>query len=157
MVRSILVVCLGNMCRSPMAEGLLRRALPGCEVHSAGLAPPVGAAADPRAVRLLAREGLDLRRHRARAVNDAMLSRADLVLVMDEELREELVALFPHAAHKTHRLCEFIPADVPDPYTGSQQMFALVLELIRQGITAWSARLQADVPAVLAHTEAEGS
>ncbi|WP_439686854.1 protein-tyrosine-phosphatase [Cupriavidus oxalaticus] len=146
-VHSILVVCLGNMCRSPMAACLLRHALPDCEVISAGLAPPVGAGADPRAIRLLANEGHDLSKHRARAVDDALVDAADLVLVMELGQRDELELMFPQARGKTYRLCELVQTDIPDPYGGSQGMFGVALVLIKQGIASWSAQLEAVTPA----------
>ena len=144
MIRSILVVCLGNRCRSPMAADLLRQALPGCSISSAGLAPPVGAGADPRVIRLLAKEGLDLAPHRARELDAAMVAGADLVLVMDSEQRAWLEDLYPDARGKTYRLCEAGQADIPDPYGGSQAMFLIVLGLIRQGVQAWSAQIQSE-------------
>ncbi len=147
MIRRILVVCLGNTCRSPMAASLLRQALPGCQVMSAGLAPPVGAAADPRAVRVLALEGRDLSAHRARAVDAALVANADLVLVMDVEQREAIETQYPEARGKTFRLCEAAHADVPDPYGGSQSMFVIVLGLIKLGVESWSAHVQATEPA----------
>ncbi|MBP0629222.1 MULTISPECIES: low molecular weight protein-tyrosine-phosphatase [unclassified Cupriavidus] len=151
MTRSILVICIGNVCRSPMAACLLSQLLPACEVASAGLAPPVGAPADPSAVRLLAREGLDIASHRARAVNDALVAAADLILVMDSEQRDELERVFPLARGKTHRICESTSTDVPDPYGCSPSMFYIVLELIKQGIASWSARLVEVAP-----TEGQG-
>lgn len=153
MIRSILVVCLGNRCRSPMAACLLEDAFPGCHVISAGLAPPVGATADPRAVRLLAREGKDLSLHRAQALDASMVADADLVLVMDDEQRDVMEARYPQARGKTYRLCELQHADVPDPYGCSQNMFGIVLELIREGIASWTAQLGVRAPSVC-HGEA---
>jgi|SRR5215472_9526445 len=141
MIQSILVVCLGNTCRSPMAADLLRQALPDCRVESAGLDPPVGAAADPRAIRLLAQEGRDIGSHRARAINNALISGADLVLVMDSEQRIVLESQYPEARGKIHRLCEAVQTDVPDPHGCSQAMFVIVLGLIRRGVEAWTAQL----------------
>lgn len=147
MVRSILVVCIGNVCRSPMAASLLERALPACQVSSAGLAPPVGAPADPRAAKALAREGCNLKDHRARAVDSTLVVAADLILVMDDKQRAELEQIYPQAQGKTYRLCEAIHSDVPDPYGCSQGMFDIVLELIKQGIASWAAQLGVVVPA----------
>lgn len=141
-IQSILVVCLGNRCRSPMAAVLLQRALPDCHVISAGLSPPVGVGADPRAVQLLRQEGLDLRKHRARAIDQALVSQADLVLVMETGQRQSLEALHACARGKTFRLCESIDVDVPDPYGGSYGLFAVVLGMIRHGVDAWSTRVQ---------------
>ncbi|WP_325169659.1 low molecular weight protein-tyrosine-phosphatase [Cupriavidus pauculus] len=141
-IQTILVVCLGNRCRSPMAALLLQRALPECQVVSAGLEPPVGVGADPRAVRLLWQEGLDLRGHRARAIDHALVRQADLVLVMETDQRLALEAMHGCAHGKTFRLCESIDADVPDPYGGSHGMFAVVLGMIRHGVEAWTTRVQ---------------
>ncbi|KAI3596873.1 Low molecular weight protein tyrosine phosphatase [Cupriavidus necator H850] len=156
MPRTILVVCLGNICRSPMAAVLLNRALPGCDVTSAGLAPPVGAAADPRAVRLLAHEGCDLAGHRARAVDSVLVESADLVLVMESLQREALEQRFPQSRGKTFRLCEGMDLDVPDPYGSSQQMFSIVLEMIKQGILSWSSQLEQEhaIASIDSHREA---
>ncbi|CAG2141874.1 low molecular weight protein-tyrosine-phosphatase [Cupriavidus numazuensis] len=142
MIHSILVICTGNICRSPMAAGLLQRALPGYAVSSAGLAPPVGAPADPRAALLLAREGCDLAGHRARAVDNSLVNAADLVLVMDYDQRTEMARQFPHARGKIYRIGEFIQVDVPDPYGCSQNMFSIVLELIKLGIASWLTQLE---------------
>jgi len=145
-VRTILVICLGNRCRSPMAADLLQSALPDCNVISAGLEPPPDLPADPRAVRLLATQGRDLSTHRTRAVDASLIACADLVLVMDSEQRELLEDMFPIARGKTYRLCEKEQTDVPDPYGGSQSMFVIVLGLIKLGVESWSARIQATEP-----------
>ena len=131
-----------------MAAALLRQALPQCNVLSAGLAPPVGAAADPRASRLIAAEGSDLSQHRAQAIDAALVSAADLILVMDTDQYEALEETYPQARGKTHRLCEAEEADVPDPFGGSQSMFVIVLNLIKQGVGSWSTRLRTSSPAL---------
>jgi len=125
-----------------MAEQLLRRALPDCRVMSAGIAPPRGANADPRAIRLLASEGLDLRRHRTRPIDLALIREADLILVMEGDQRQRIEATYACALGKTYRLCESIDADVPDPISGTHGMFAVVLGMIRLGVESWSAKVQ---------------
>jgi len=147
MVGSILVICTGNVCRSPMAACLLQHALPTCTVVSAGLAAPIGAPADPRAALLLAQEGCDLGDHRARAVDESLVAAADLVLVMDDFQRDELERRYPSARGKTRRIGEFIQVDVPDPYGCSQSMFIIVLELIKMGIDSWLIHLSCPEPA----------
>lgn len=69
MIKTVLVVCVGNICRSPMAEGLLKRALPEANVASAGLGALVGQPADPYAVALMSGLGLDISGHRARQLS----------------------------------------------------------------------------------------
>lgn len=147
MIRNILVVCIGNTCRSPMAQALLQRALPTCEIRSAGLAPPEGAAAHPRVIALMSGEGHELRGHRARTVDAALVEWADLVLVMDLEQRDEIERRFPQARGRVYRIGEFIQADVPDPFGCSHSMFAIALGLIKKGIESWSERIRAIAPA----------
>ncbi|MBY4896856.1 low molecular weight protein-tyrosine-phosphatase [Cupriavidus sp. AU9028] len=147
MVNNILIVCLGNTCRSPMAEALLRRALPDCKVCSAGLAPPVGAAAHPRVISLMHAEGIELHAHRARTVDDALIDWADLILVMETDQREEVERRFPAARGKVWRIGEFIQTDVPDPFGCSHSMFTIALGLIKKGIDSWSDRIRSIAPA----------
>ncbi|AOY95147.1 protein tyrosine phosphatase [Cupriavidus sp. USMAA2-4] len=144
MIRSILVVCLGNRCRSPMAAALLRRSLPACQVISAGIAPAVGALVDPRAGRLLALEGIAMDEHRAQRLNAAMVDFADLILVMEAQQMEMVEQSFPAAHGRTFRLCESLDLDVPDPYGGTHGLFLLAFSLIRQGVDSWAGKIAGD-------------
>jgi len=83
MINQILVVCIGNICRSPMAEGLLKRDLPKIKVSSAGLDALVGYGADPIAVEIMAEQGIDIQSHRARMLTDNLVRQSELILVMD--------------------------------------------------------------------------
>ena len=86
--KNILIVCIGNICRSPMAEGLLKQALTAsgkgdCLVSSAGLGALVGRPPDKKACQLMLEKDLDISGHRARQLNKDMIRKADLVLVME--------------------------------------------------------------------------
>ncbi len=94
-MKSILVVCEGNICRSPMAQGLLAAALPQVQVHSAGLGALIGSPADETAVRLMQARGIDISAHRATQITRQMCVQADMVLVMDADQRKRLEALYP--------------------------------------------------------------
>ena len=86
MIRNILVVCVGNICRSPMAEALLKSALreqEGFKVESAGLGALVGYPAAEDTVALMDEMGIDITAHRARQIHPDMVAEADLVLVME--------------------------------------------------------------------------
>src|SRR5262245_27293263 len=138
----ILFVCMGNICRSPTAEGvfghLLRSQDAGAlaEIDSAGTHDyHVGDAPDRRAVAAAARRGIDLSALRARAVAPEDFDRFDLILAMDEDNVIELQRRAPAAARKKIRLVmEFAAAasrrDVPDPYYGGSQGFEEVLDLL---------------------------
>ena len=138
----ILFVCLGNICRSPTAEVVLRtiaaREAPelDLEVDSAGTAAyHVGEPPDPRAREAGARRGYDLAAPRARIVEPADFERFDLILAMDREIHRVLHRRAPRAAHPRLRLfMEFAAEagleDVPDPYYGGPNGFEEVLDLV---------------------------
>jgi len=92
-IRSILGVCVGNICRSPLAEPYLPKALPRCRISSAGLAALQGYPAD--AAKAAAEIGLSLARHSARQFTEEIGKSHDLILVMKSGHRSELTRRFP--------------------------------------------------------------
>ncbi len=141
MIRRVLVVCIGNICRSPMAEGLLKQALPDLQISSAGLDAMVGHGADPIAVQLMADQGIDIGSHRARMVTDALARENDLILVMDSQQQQQIAAKYPHTRGKVFRLGETAKQDIPDPYRQSVEVFGSSLDLIASGSSAWVKRI----------------
>jgi protein-tyrosine-phosphatase len=131
---TILIVCTGNLCRSPMAEGLLRERLAQDEtqarrdwrVASAGVWTTDGRPASAHAVEEMERRGIDISGHRSRNVTHEMLAQADLVLVMSRQHAEALGAAFPEYSSKVYLLSEMSgPAyDIQDPYGGSRAEYA---------------------------------
>jgi protein-tyrosine phosphatase len=143
-VYRVLFVCMGNICRSPTAEGVFRRLaaerapdLP-LEIDSAGThGYHVGEPPDPRAVTAAALRGVDLRRLRARQVEDADFARFDLIVAMDRLNRETLRDRCPVEYRERIRLfMEFAgndqDDDVPDPYYGGPLGFEQVLDLAEE-------------------------
>jgi protein-tyrosine phosphatase len=141
MISRILVVCIGNICRSPMAEGLFRQALPGVETRSAGLAAMVGHGADPNAVRVMADAGIDISAHRARMLTDAIARDADLILVMDAQQKAQIAKEYPYTRGKVFCLAESAKQDIPDPYRQSPEMFNTVFALAQNGVNDWVKRI----------------
>ena len=134
MINNILVLCIGNICRSPMAEGLLRQALPDKTVHSAGLGALVGQAADPFSMRIMQEQGIDISTHRARALLAPMVSAADLILTMDLDQKRHVEARFLGSKGKVFRLGEFRKYDIGDPYRQSFEDFRKSYLLIADGV-----------------------
>ncbi|WP_252181349.1 low molecular weight protein-tyrosine-phosphatase [Azospirillum sp. B4] len=139
---AILFVCTGNICRSPTAEGVMRRrlAMDGLSdrvtVASAGThGYHVGEAPDIRAVEAARYRGVDLSALRARRVDAEDIQRYDLVLAMDRDHLDFLRRLAPPALRDRVQLfLDYAPDhkghDVPDPYYGAEDQFDVVLDLI---------------------------
>lgn len=141
-MNTLLVVCEGNICRSPMAQGLLRSRLPGWQIHSAGLNAVIGAPAEPIAISLLRDRGIDIEAHRATQITRKMCLDSDMVLVMDRDQRRRLEDMYPEACGRVFRVAEFADADVPDPYRQPEQAFRHALMILDEGIMRWVHRIQ---------------
>ena len=142
-MRSILFVCTANICRSPTAEGILRRLLAsagkeGIEIDSAGTHDyHVGEPPDARALAAARRRGIDISALRARGVVDDDFERFDLILAMDDDNVRELKRRAHRDRHERIRLImEYAPQAarraVPDPYYGGEQGFEEVLDLLEE-------------------------
>lgn len=141
-MQSILVLCIGNICRSPMAEGLLRHALPEITVHSAGLHALVGQPADPFSVQLMAERGIDIAPHRAQNISTRLVQQAELILTMDLEQKKEVETRYPSARGKVFRLGQFGKFDVADPYREGIDSFRNALRLIDAGVNDFVKQLE---------------
>jgi len=139
--KSVLLVCLGNICRSPTAHGVLEHRLQEAEldvlVDSAGTAAyHVGNPPDRRATAAASRRGIRLDHLRARQVGVNDFRRFDLVLAMDRDNLEDLLAICPEEHRTKVRLfLEFAgdrvaTREVPDPYYGGDEGFEQVLDLV---------------------------
>lgn len=143
MISSILVVCVGNICRSPMAEGMLRNRLPEIRVESAGIGALAGAQADPHSIALMNERGIDISSHRARQLATPLCRNVDLILVMDREQKSVIEERYAFACGRVYQLGQFGGFDVPDPYGASQEVFRHCSELIERGISDWIERIVA--------------
>lgn len=149
---TILMVCTANICRSPMAAALLREELKlrglrrKVSVESAGTAALLGHTVDGRAQLVCAREGIDLRKSRARQVTVDDFLRFDYILAMDQRNFHWLLEYCP-ASHRDRISCLGSWAvqdqieDIPDPYFGSQVGFEQVLLTLHICIDGFLAHL----------------
>jgi protein-tyrosine phosphatase len=158
-INSILFVCLGNICRSPLAEGVLRAVLAerglGRDIlldSAATSGWEVGSDPDPRSIAVAVRHGVDISGQMARKVTPQDFHRFDLILGMDRSNVADLKALAPAAMRDRVQLfLEFAhgkAGDVPDPYYDGAEAFASVYRMIREASEALATRLEvrASVP-----------
>lgn len=145
MIRRILMVCTGNICRSPVAEAVMRQRLAGRDfiVSSAGIAAMVGWPADSSAQAIALQHGLDVSAHRARQLNQALLAEHDLVLTLDQSHNDWINLRLPQFRGRAHKLLKWQNnRDVEDPYRKPAEVFARVHEDIELGVNDWLQKLQ---------------
>jgi protein-tyrosine phosphatase len=141
MFNSILVVCAGNICRSPTAEYILKNKLDGksIEVASAGLTALVGKPAESTALEIASQQGVDLTPHFGQQLSSKLITQYSLILVMEQRHLTDIHSQYPEARGKTFLLGKWIgDKEIPDPYRKSQEAFEHVYQLIEQACVAWT-------------------
>ncbi len=144
-MKRVLFVCTGNICRSPMAEGLFRHNVRGrssYEVYSAGVGAMDGQPPSDYAVRALAELGIDISHQRSSSLTAELVSKADYIFGMTHSHVDAITLLYPQAAEKTFLLREFdetldfFEKDISDPIGGSFEVYANCRDQIEQGIAS---------------------
>lgn len=138
-MKNILVLCSGNVCRSPTAEFLLRKSLAGVDVsvQSAGIGAVIDSPAEPLAQKVALSHGLDISSHRSRQVTMDMLKWADLILVMEKFQKIHLLERYPWLEDKIFRYGEPLKVDVPDPHGRPESAFVMTWNFIEKLTPYW--------------------
>lgn len=140
MFNRILFVCVGNICRSPTAEYLMRSEVGvQLDISSAGLSALVGHPMDENAKELVTSAGIDASTHRARQVTAEIVKDSDMILVMEPGHESALLELAPFARGRVFLLGKWSDdRPIPDPYRHSSEYFTHVYQMIRQDVAHWS-------------------
>lgn len=144
MFNKILVVCIGNICRSPTAEALLKSKLAarGIQVSSAGIHALVGKGMDSTALEVLREHGGDHPDHQGRQLSREILHQADLILTMEQGHVQSIAKLAPEVRGKTFLLGKWQGnQEIPDPYRQQKVAFEHVYQLMAQGVDSWSQKI----------------
>lgn len=145
MFNRILIVCVANICRSPMAEGLFKLAADkhgsNVEIESAGIHALVGYPAADGSKNMVASMNVDIASHRARQLNSHLVGEADLILVMESWQKNEVLAMEPACRGKIYTLGHWTNLEIEDPYKKSRLAYAEALGRIKVSVDSWSKKL----------------
>ena len=142
LVHSALVICVGNICRSPLGEYMLRQKLPEVDIGSAGLGALVGQSADELASEVAAENGVSLDGHVARQFTPELGSAYGLLLVMEPGHKREIARLSPHLSGRTFLFDQWSGGKgIADPYRRSREFHENVFQQIKAAADAWAQRL----------------
>jgi len=140
----ILIVCIGNICRSPTAESLLREALgqSDIQVSSAGLGALQDHPIEPTARIVLEEHGHLPKEHKANQLIAAAIKESDLILVMEHRHIDGVLSITPEARGKVFLLGKWQEnREISDPYRQGKPAFVHAYALIEEAVTAWARRL----------------
>lgn len=141
-VGSILVVCVGNICRSPVGERLLAAALPDCKVSSAGIGAVVGASADKTMTEVCAEHGLSLEGHVARQFTAEIGAEHELILVMEAGHKREISRRAPQLGGRVMLFDQWMGGKgIADPYREPIDAHRKAFTEISAASEAWVSRL----------------
>jgi len=142
MFNKILVVCVGNICRSPTGERLLKHYQPALTVESAGLGALVGKGADANATSVAQDNQLSLAGHSARQITGQMCREYDLILVMEKRHIAALCEIAPEMRGKVMLFGHWDgEREIPDPYRKSREAFEAVYTLLDRSARQWAQAL----------------
>ncbi|TXE64160.1 protein tyrosine phosphatase [Serratia nematodiphila] len=142
MFDSVLVVCVGNICRSPTGERLLKKSIPHKRIASAGISAIVGSAADETAAMIAKKNDLSLEGHVGRQLTKDMCRDYSLILVMEKSHIDAVCRIAPEVRGKTMLFGHWLEqSEIPDPYRKSVEAFEFVYSLLADSAQKWAQAL----------------
>lgn len=138
---NILVVCVGNICRSPMAEALLIQRFPEKNIDSAGVGALVGHSADPAAIKIMEEQNIDITSHVAKQIDENLAHKADLIFTMSDSQSKWIEERWPFCRGKTFKLGHWSDKDIADPYKHEISAFMTAYRDIVSSIDEWQDKL----------------
>ena len=140
-INTILVVCVGNICRSPMAAAMLAERYPQKQIYSAGLSALVDHPADAKALAVMAEENLDISSHLAQQISAELVGKADLILTMSTNQTKWIEEQWPHCRGKTFRVGHWINKNIADPYMQDKSAFEAAKQDIIDSLEQWADKI----------------
>ena len=134
----ILVVCVGNICRSPMAEALLKQRFPNKIIDSAGVGALVGHPADPAALEIMSKQQIDITSHVAKQIDEELAKKVDIIFTMSDGQTKWIEERWPFCRGKTFKLGHWMDKDIADPYKHEISAFETAHRDIVDGIAQWA-------------------
>ena len=138
---NILVVCVGNICRSPMAEALLKQRYPDKAIDSAGVGALVGHPADPAALEIMTAQQLDITNHVAKQIDESLAKKADLIFTMSDSQTKWIEERWPFCRGKTFKLGHWQGKDIADPYKHEMSAFETAYQDIVDSLEQWADKI----------------
>ena len=143
MIGSIVTICTGNICRSPVAAAALKSFVPNLAIRSAGLHAVVGRGVDPDSKAAAESLGIPIQGHVAQQFTRQIGQDADLLLVMEQAQRQEIARLWPQFLGKTFLLGHFEGGkQIADPYRQGAMMHMRMAENVLESAQHWSCQLR---------------
>ncbi|ERL56190.1 low molecular weight protein-tyrosine-phosphatase [Psychrobacter aquaticus] len=138
---NILVVCIGNICRSPIAEALLKEEYPQKHIDSAGLSAVVGNPVDPKSQQVMNPYNIDMSNHIAKQINENLVMKADLIFTMSDSQTKWIEERWPHCRGKTFKIGHWHDKDIADPYQHDISLFEVARQDIVESLKPWTDKI----------------